>query len=153
MWRAALSGVPLAVLDRPEPAAIVAALAEDPTLSHVSLVPTMLVRILDATRDARPPANLRAVPLGGGPISPVLVRRALDAGWPIVPTYGLTEAGSGVTALPTDEAATASPAVPAAHSPGSSYGSSLQTPDGIGEIEVRSALFDGYLGTATQPPR
>ena len=99
VWRAALSGVPLVVLDRPDPAAVVAALAADPALSHVSLVPTMLARILDATGDAPPPATLRAVPLGGGPISPALVRRALDAGWPIVPTYGLTEAGSGVTAL------------------------------------------------------
>ena len=43
--------------------------------------------------------------LGGGEVPAALVRRALEAGWPVVPTYGLSEAGSGVTALPTAEAA------------------------------------------------
>ncbi len=146
VWRAAVSGVPLVVLDRPDPAAIVAALAADPTLSHVSLVPTTLARILDATDDEPPPASLRAVPLGGGPIPPALVRRALDAGWPIVPTYGLTEAGSGVTALPTDEAAR-HPSSAGRALPGVELRIAVPDDAGIGEIEVRSAaLFDGYLG-------
>ena len=106
VWRAALAGVPLVVLDRPDPAAIVAALAADPAPSHVSLVPTTLARILDATgrRAATRDRSARSRSVAG-PISPALVRRALAAGWPVVPTYGLTEAGSGVTALPTDEAA------------------------------------------------
>ena len=39
-----------------------------------------------------------------GSIPAALVTRALDAGWPVVPTYGLSEAGSGVTALATGEA-------------------------------------------------
>jgi O-succinylbenzoic acid--CoA ligase len=145
-WRAALSGVPLVVLDRPDPAAIVAALGADPSLSHVSLVPTMLTRILDATGDAPPPVSLRAVPLGGGPIPAALVRRALDAGWPIVPTYGLTEAGSGVTALATDEAAN-HPHSAGRALPGVEVRIAAADGTGIGEIEVRSsALFDGYLG-------
>ena len=114
----------------------------------------MLARILDATGDAPPPASLRAVPLGGGPISPALVRRALDAGWPVVPTYGLTEAGSGVTALPTDEAAEPSRQCRPARSRASSCGSRRRTSAGIGEIEVRSAaLFDGYLETRPRQPR
>jgi pimeloyl-ACP methyl ester carboxylesterase len=37
-------------------------------------------------------------------VSAALVRRALAAGLPVVTTYGLTEAGSGVTALRDDEA-------------------------------------------------
>lgn len=149
IWRAALSGVPLGVLDRPESAEIVAALAADPALSHVSLVPTMLIRILDITGGARPPATLRAVPLGGGPISPALVRRALDAGWPIVPTYGLTEAGSGVTALPTDEAAR-HPRSAGRALPGVLLRIAAPDPDGVGEIEVRSpAMFDAPAGRMT----
>src|SRR4029079_15614611 len=127
-------------LVRPDPAAIFAALDADPSLSHVSLVPTMLTRILDATGDAPPPASLRAVPLGGGPIPPALVRRALDAGWPIVPTYGLTEAGSGGTGRATDDAASHP------HSAGRALPGvevRIATPDvaGIGEIEVRSAAL------------
>ena len=50
VWRAALSGVPLVVLPRPDPAAIVAALCASPGPSHVSLVPTTLARVLDAGR-------------------------------------------------------------------------------------------------------
>ena len=105
VWRAALSGVPLVVLARPDPAAILAALGAAPHPSHVSLVTTVLTRLLDLGGDVRPPSTLRAVPLGGGAIAPALVRRAIGAGWPVVPTYGLSEAGSGVTASPTDEAA------------------------------------------------
>jgi O-succinylbenzoic acid--CoA ligase len=68
-------------------------LAGDTTL--VSLVPTQLSRLLDAGL-TRPP-RLRAVLLGGGPIPPVLLERARDAGVPVVSTYGLTEATSQVT--------------------------------------------------------
>jgi O-succinylbenzoic acid--CoA ligase len=73
-----------------------AALAELATCATlVSLVPTQLARLLDAGL-ARPP-RLRAVLLGGGPIPPVLLERARDAGVPVVSTYGLTEACSQVT--------------------------------------------------------
>ena len=72
-------------------------------------------------------------------------RRALDAGWPVVPTYGLTEAGSGVTALPTAEAAS-HPDSAGRALPGVELRIAGPDDDGIGEIEVRSAaLFDGYL--------
>jgi O-succinylbenzoic acid--CoA ligase len=146
VWRSALAGVPLVILERPDPSAIVAALGAEPWPSHVSLVPTVLERVLDITGDAPPPRTLRAVPLGGGPIPPALVTRALEAGWPVVPTYGLTEAGSGVTALATSDAAThpdsAGPALP-----GVQLRIAAADTDGIGDIEVRSdALFDGYLG-------
>ena len=47
VWRAALSGVPLVVLARPDPVAILAALGAAPHPSHVSLVPTVLTRLLD----------------------------------------------------------------------------------------------------------
>jgi len=76
---------------------------EDATL--VSLVPTMLGRLLDAglTR----PGRLRAVLLGGGPAAPALLERALAAGLPVAQTYGLTEACSQVTVSAPGEPATA----------------------------------------------
>ena len=106
VWRAALAGVPLV---DPGIARIAAASSRRwprrPAPSHVSLVPT----------HARAPARRdRRRPAAGDPASrparwradpSALVQRALAAGWPVVPTYGLTEAGSGVTALPTAEAA------------------------------------------------
>jgi len=66
---------------------------DGPTL--VSLVPTTLARLLDAGL-ARPPA-LRWALLGGAPPAPALLERAADAGVPVAPTYGLTEACSQVT--------------------------------------------------------
>jgi O-succinylbenzoic acid--CoA ligase len=67
--------------------------ADTPGVTLASMVPTMLARLLD-----RPPgARLRAVLLGGAPADRSLLTRARDAGWPVAPTYGLTEASSSVT--------------------------------------------------------
>ncbi len=65
-------------------------------ITLLSLVPTQLMRLLDDGPVAAP--DLRALLLGGAPIPSGLVRRAVAAGLPIVPTYGLTETASGVTA-------------------------------------------------------
>jgi O-succinylbenzoic acid--CoA ligase len=68
----------------------------DPTerVTLVSLVPTMLTRLLDAGL-ANPP-TLRWVLLGGGPIPPSLLERAAEAGVPVAPTYGMTEGCSQI---------------------------------------------------------
>jgi O-succinylbenzoic acid--CoA ligase len=64
----------------------------------VSLVPTMLSRILSsATPPPGPPASLRAVLLGGAAATPALLGTAADAGWPVLTTYGMTEACSQAT--------------------------------------------------------
>jgi o-succinylbenzoate---CoA ligase len=63
-------------------------------ITLVSLVPTMLARLLDAGLE-RPP-TLRWVLLGGGPIPARLLSRAQDAGVPVAPTYGMTEACSQI---------------------------------------------------------
>jgi O-succinylbenzoic acid--CoA ligase len=60
----------------------------------VSLVPTMLSRLLDA--GLRDPPSLRWALLGGGPLPPPLLERAARAGVPIAPTYGMTEACSQI---------------------------------------------------------
>jgi O-succinylbenzoic acid--CoA ligase len=63
-------------------------------ITLVSLVPTMLARLLDAGLQ-HPPA-LRWALLGGGPIAPALLQRAERAGVPVAPTYGMTEACSQI---------------------------------------------------------
>ncbi len=60
----------------------------------VSLVPTMLARLLDAGLE-RPP-TLRWALLGGGPIAAALLERAQAAAVPVAPTYGMTEACSQI---------------------------------------------------------
>ncbi len=102
----------------------------------VSLVPTMLHRILDA-RAGRPfPDSLRAVLLGGASASPDLVARARRAGARISTTYGLTEAASQVATLepgrvPVDPAAVGPPL------PGVVVRILSPDAEGIGEITVR----------------
>jgi o-succinylbenzoate---CoA ligase len=58
-------------------------------ITMVSLVPTMLARLLDAGL-TRPP-TLRWALVGGGPIDPSLLQRAARAGVAVAPTYGMTE--------------------------------------------------------------
>ena len=164
-WRAIGAGVPLRIVPEFDPTAALEALREGP-VSHVSLVPTQLVRLLDRVdADGGTPgvpratravagvgvgvgpsgAPLRAVLLGGAPIPPSLVTRALAAGWPVVPTYGLTEAASGVTALATSEAASR-PGSAGRPLPGVDLRIAGPAPDGSGEIQVRTpAAFSGYL--------
>jgi O-succinylbenzoic acid--CoA ligase len=63
-------------------------------ITLVSLVPTMLARLLDAGLE-RPP-TLRWALLGGGPIAPALLERSARADVPVAPTYGMTEACSQI---------------------------------------------------------
>ena len=65
-------------------------------ITLLSLVPTMLVRLLEAEADLSGP---RAILIGGGPIPPDALAEALDRGATVVQTYGLTEACSQVTTL------------------------------------------------------
>jgi o-succinylbenzoate---CoA ligase len=66
-------------------------------ITLVSLVPTMLSRLLDAGLE-RPP-TLRWVLLGGGPIAGALLERAEAAGVPVAPSYGMTETCSQIATL------------------------------------------------------
>ena len=147
-WRAIGAGVPLRAVTAFDVGPVLDALRHRPA-SHASLVPAQLIRLLDAAdREARGPghANLRAVLLGGAPIPPDLVTRALAAGWPVVPTYGLTEAGSGVSALATGDVA-AHPGSAGRPLPGVEVRIADPAADGTGELQVRTpAAFSGYLG-------
>lgn len=62
-------------------------------VSHLSLVPTQLLRLL-AEPDKIP--SLKCLLLGGAPISVELYKRGKKAGLPIHVTYGLTEMSSSV---------------------------------------------------------
>jgi o-succinylbenzoate---CoA ligase len=78
----------------------VAAALDEGGISVVSLVTTMLTRLLEAGADLSRP---RAVLVGGGPVPEAPLQEAIDRGATVVQTYGLTEACSQVTTLaPTD---------------------------------------------------
>ena len=110
LTRCAIFGWTAVVHERFETAAVLRALMED-GITAVSLVPTMLARLLDAGLE-RPPA-LRCALVGGAPGPPDLLARARAAGIPVAATYGLTEACSQVTTqAPGDADATAGRPLP-----------------------------------------
>lgn len=63
-------------------------------VTHVSLVPTQVHDLLAAGLEGAP--SLRAVVVGGGRLTAEAGQAARDAGWPVLASYGLTEAGSQV---------------------------------------------------------
>lgn len=79
---------------------VAAALADD-GISVVSLVTTMLTRLLEARADLSGP---RAILVGGGPVPEEPLEEASARGATVVQTYGLTEACSQVTTLAPNEA-------------------------------------------------
>jgi O-succinylbenzoic acid--CoA ligase len=93
--RSAIYGTTVLLHDRFDTDAVAAALMDPHAeVTLVSLVPTMLARLLDA--GLREPPTLRWALLGGGPIGPALLQRAGDAGVPVAPSYGMTEACSQI---------------------------------------------------------
>jgi O-succinylbenzoic acid--CoA ligase len=99
-----------------------------------SMVPTQLQRLLDD--DVKPGPRLRTVLLGGAPATKALLRRAKEHGWPVSPTYGLTQTCSQVTvAEPGDTETSGFPI----------HGMAVTiAPDG--EIVVNGTLHTGDLG-------
>jgi O-succinylbenzoic acid--CoA ligase len=74
----------------------VGAALEGDRITVVSLVTTMLSRLLDAGADLSGP---RAILIGGGPVPEAALEEAIGRGATVVQTYGLTEACSQVTTL------------------------------------------------------
>ena len=79
------------------------------TITQVSLVPTMLARVLDARREVPFPDSLRAVLIGGAAATPALLERCHAMQVPVALSWGMSETASqiatrepGDTALPID---------------------------------------------------
>jgi O-succinylbenzoic acid--CoA ligase len=71
---------------------------ESAGVTLLSLVPTQLFDLIQL--DARAPKKLRAVILGGARLGEDLRQQAVAKGWPVLPSYGMTECCSQIaTAL------------------------------------------------------
>ena len=117
-------------------------------ITHASLVPTQLRRLLRCTD--RAPSSLQGVLLGGAALPPALIGEALDAGWPLHTTYGCTEMASQIATTPPDASREC-----LLHTAGQPLPHVELTTDDQGELLVRGAsLFCGYVeGDAVTPAR
>ena len=109
----------------------------EPGITTASLVPTQLQRLLAA--GARPGPDLERILLGGGPMPRALLERARAAGFPVCPSYGLTQACSTVTVAEPGDLETAGRALPG-------VGVAV---DGDGEIIVSGATVNTTGGIRT----
>jgi o-succinylbenzoate---CoA ligase len=146
-YRCALAGAAV-VLRQGFQAVEVAGDLERHGVTHVSLVPPMLARLLALGRP--PPPQLRVVLVGGQSLSPSLAQRALETGWSLRVTYGMTETASQVAC---SEALVAAPEGGAVGRP--LPGVELDCPDCPGPpgvLRVRGPqVMAGYANPARHP--
>lgn len=111
---------------------------KDQGITLTALTPTHLHDVV--ANDQKAPESLRAVMIGGDALEPELLGNALRLGWPILRTYGMTEAASQIATDFPEEAESPSrpdllPVI-----------SGWEARSGAGgELEIRgAALFSGY---------
>jgi O-succinylbenzoic acid--CoA ligase len=100
--RSALYGAAV-VIQREFDAAETARILDESGITGVSLVPTMLARLLGVGWE--PSEQLRFVLLGGAPASDDLLARARERDVPACPTYGMTETASQIATATPEQAA------------------------------------------------
>jgi O-succinylbenzoic acid--CoA ligase len=153
LTRAALAGTSVVLHERFDPQRVSEALDAE-RITQLTFVATMLARLLEVRGARRAPESLRFVLVGGGPAPQPLLERARALGFPLAPTYGLTETAS--------QAATRPPDAPVASEDDLAAGlralpgveirvvDRARRPLGVGEegeIEVRGPIvMAGYLG-------
>lgn len=109
--------------------------AEAHRVTLLSVVPTMLEPLVHRS----PPSSLRAILVGGAGARTSLIAAAREAGWPVLPTFGMSETAAQVCTQRLGDERTSGTGPPL---PG------VEVRIGqSGQIEVRGpTLMDGYLG-------
>lgn len=108
-------------------------------VTHLSLVPAQLARLMAETRHIRRLARMKGILVGGAPAPAALLKRAHKAGLRIHTSYGLTETAAQITA--TRPGATLRELMTS----GKPLGPSVVRINEAGEIEVGGpTLFLGY---------
>jgi O-succinylbenzoic acid--CoA ligase len=92
-YRCAQAGATLLLHEGFDAAAVTRDLVQE-RVTHLSLVPPMLARLMEVAE--APPPGLRVLLIGGQALGSALAREALAAGWPLHVTYGMTETASQV---------------------------------------------------------
>lgn len=92
--RAFAAGCGFSCFDRKWNAPLFCSWLQENRITHTSLVPTQVHDLVAARLMA--PAGLVAAVVGGGRLAGALGRSARDLGWPVLASYGMTEAASQI---------------------------------------------------------
>lgn len=92
--RARVAGCAIAHMDHRWDAVAFANWIAAAGVTHTSLVPTQVHDLVAA--GLRAPVGLRAIVVGGGEMPAVTGQAARDLAWPVLASYGMTEAGSQI---------------------------------------------------------
>lgn len=116
-------------------------------ITHTSLVPTQVHDLVKAELTA--PASLVAIVVGGGHLDVATGQAARNLGWPVLASYGMTEAASQIATQGLDQKKapyrpTSIPLLP--------IWDARVSPKGILSI-AGSALFSGYVSGGKFTPR
>lgn len=146
LYRAVMTGTTLSLHERFDVEAVNSAIDHD-GITHVSLVPTMLARLLDA-RTSPPPRPITVL-LGGAAAPTALIERARRMHFEVLSTYGLTEATSqAATQTPGDpriKIGSAGRSVPFVTVSVRSEVGTIRPPGDIGDIYVEGpTVMKGY---------
>lgn len=153
LFRSVIGGFRVLVHERFDTEAVNAAIDRG-DVTMISVVSTMLWRMLRARGERPFPPSLRVILLGGGPAPRPLLEACARLGAPVVQTYGLTETASQVVTLAPEDAlrklgAAGKPLYPNALRILGKRGEA--TPGEVGEILVRGPVVTpGYF---QQPER
>lgn len=156
LMRSLIYGTTAVVHDRFDAERVDRALASG-EITLVSLVPTMLARILKLRRGPYPP-RLRAILLGGAGCPRPVLERALELGLPVAQSYGLTETNTQVATI---DLADALRKMGSSGRPLANTRIAVQGPDGPttapgveGEILVQGpTVFAGYYNRKEETER
>ena len=154
LLRAAIYGITTVIHPRFDEVEVNRAIDEQ-GITIISVVATMLQRMLAAHGERPFPPSFRCALLGGGPAPQPLLEECAELGIPVVQTYGLTETGSQVATLAPEDAL---PRLGSAGKP--LYPNTLRIGDGDvppgtpGEIQVRGPVVTvGYAGKPEETER
>lgn len=116
-------------------------------ITHTSLVPTQVHDLVKANLTS--PAALLAIVVGGGHLDALTGQAARDLGWPVLASYGMTEAGSQIATQGLDQLHAPYQPAPIPLLP---IWEATTTPENLLAISG-PALFSGYLSGGKFTPR
>jgi long-subunit acyl-CoA synthetase (AMP-forming) len=138
-----LSEVGLGGSSQLDPMAMLAAIEKYAPTTIVTVPQTLAGLLFAVARSGQRPSQLRLIAVGGAPIATAILEQAEALGLPVYQGYGLSELGSVVTFNKPDGNRRGSAGRPLPHV-------DLKFA-ADGEILVRGAIFEGYVGGSYAP--